>query len=267
MRWHDPVGARFGRRGALERKFVSRVRVAHASVAPRRVRLTVTRMGGKVVRVTGLAAHTTSRRAVWRQAWIPKTELRHRRDAQRAAVRRGLSLLRAWGFTKPELHNGAQTTEAAVGRAFARSGWRYARHHHFDATERPDVGWRAMVALPLRAVRRAMRLMDGAALNRQSVAPPGFGHGGRHMPARLANVDPASSPESPAREAVAGGAESSAVPGSMNAGRAAEDRLGLPDMARWLGALFGDETRRPPSGVTGFDGRSAPIFPGRKPGF
>ena len=39
------------------------------------------------------------------------------------------------------------------------------------------------------------------------------------------------------------------------------------DMARWLGDLFADEARRPPSGVTGFDSRLSPIFAGRKPGF
>ncbi|MHB1303031.1 MAG: hypothetical protein ACYCZB_06095 [Acidiphilium sp.] len=39
------------------------------------------------------------------------------------------------------------------------------------------------------------------------------------------------------------------------------------EMTRWFGALFADEARRPPSGVTGFDGRLSPIFPGRKPGF
>lgn len=39
------------------------------------------------------------------------------------------------------------------------------------------------------------------------------------------------------------------------------------DMARWFSDLFADEARRPPSGVTGFDNRLAPIFPGRKPGF
>lgn len=38
-------------------------------------------------------------------------------------------------------------------------------------------------------------------------------------------------------------------------------------LTRWLGDMFSDEARRPPSGVTGFDGRMAPIFPGRKPAF
>lgn len=40
-----------------------------------------------------------------------------------------------------------------------------------------------------------------------------------------------------------------------------------PDMMRIIGELFGDEARRPPSGVTGFDARMSPIFAGRKPGF
>lgn len=39
------------------------------------------------------------------------------------------------------------------------------------------------------------------------------------------------------------------------------------DMVRLMGDLFADEGRRPPSGVTGFDGRLSPIFAGRKPGF
>ncbi len=39
------------------------------------------------------------------------------------------------------------------------------------------------------------------------------------------------------------------------------------DMARMVRDLFADEARRPPSGVTGFDGALSPIFPGRKPGF
>ncbi|WP_287833353.1 hypothetical protein [Acidiphilium sp.] len=45
---------------------------------------------------------------------------------------------------------------------------------------------------------------------------------------------------------------------------AAPERM---DLGRWLGGLFGDEARRPPSGVTGFDTRMSPVFPGRKPGF
>lgn len=40
-----------------------------------------------------------------------------------------------------------------------------------------------------------------------------------------------------------------------------------PDMMRIMGELFGDEARRPPSGVTGFDARMSPVFAGRKPGF
>jgi hypothetical protein len=39
------------------------------------------------------------------------------------------------------------------------------------------------------------------------------------------------------------------------------------DVARMMRDLFADEARRPPSGVTGFDDRLSPIFPGRKPGF
>lgn len=39
------------------------------------------------------------------------------------------------------------------------------------------------------------------------------------------------------------------------------------DVARMMRYLFADEARRPPSGVTGFDDRLSPIFPGRKPGF
>lgn len=39
------------------------------------------------------------------------------------------------------------------------------------------------------------------------------------------------------------------------------------DMTRWVGTLFADEARRPPSGVTGFDSRLSPFFPGRKAGF
>ena len=40
-----------------------------------------------------------------------------------------------------------------------------------------------------------------------------------------------------------------------------------PDMMRIMGEFFGDEARRPPSGVTGFDARMSPVFAGRKPGF
>lgn len=63
--------------------------------------------------------------------------------------------------------------------------------------------------------------------------------------------------------------------GSESAGEAGREpasaRTGMTpqphDMTRWLGDLFADEARRPPSGVTGFDSRLSPIFPGRKPGF
>lgn len=54
----------------------------------------------------------------------------------------------------------------------------------------------------------------------------------------------------------------------QESGRAASAKSVQPhDMVRMMGDLFADEGRRPPSGVTGFDGRLSPIFAGRKPGF
>ncbi len=45
--------------------------------------------------------------------------------------------------------------------------------------------------------------------------------------------------------------------------------LSLPghDMMSWLGRVFGDEARRPPSGPTRYDTMLSPIYPGRKPSF
>jgi hypothetical protein len=39
------------------------------------------------------------------------------------------------------------------------------------------------------------------------------------------------------------------------------------DVVRIMRDVFADDARRPPAGVTGFDNRLSPIYPGRKPGF
>ncbi|WP_174503598.1 hypothetical protein [Acidiphilium sp. C61] len=62
----------------------------------------------------------------------------------------------------------------------------------------------------------------------------------------------------------AAGLAAATAPARPAARFAAPERM---DLGRWLGGLFGDEARRPPSGVTGFDARLSPVFPGRKPGF
>lgn len=259
MKWSDPGGARFGRGGAVGRKFASLVRVGLGSVAPRSVRVSVARVRQKAVRVTGLKESSAPRPAAWRKAWMPKMDRRHHDEAGRAAVRKGIELLRAWGIVRPEVHRGARASEKAVGRAFRRSAWRDVRRHHFDAAERPEVGRWAMVPLRARTVRREMRLMDGSGLSRRgAIAPAGFGLGDRRDPVRVDVPDRRR--DWRVREAAA------TERPDINAGDA-DERRGPTDMARWLGTLFSDEARRPPSGVTGFDGRLSPIFPGRKPGF
>ncbi|MDD4936794.1 MAG: hypothetical protein PHT60_13580 [Acidiphilium sp.] len=62
-----------------------------------------------------------------------------------------------------------------------------------------------------------------------------------------------------------GRVDRAAGPDAMMVGR--DEAVPRYDVARMIGDLFADEARRPPSGVTGFDGRLAPIFAGRKPGF
>lgn len=245
VRWRDPAG----------RKFASLALPGRRSVAPR------------VVRVAGFARRVAARPVAWRRMWVPNVRQRRHQDAGRAAVRHGLLLLRAWGFAKPELHRGALATESAVGRAFASSGWRHATRRRLGLAGQREIGRRTMVSMPVRAVRRVGRWMEGSVLSRGSIAPSGAAREDRRTPLRIAGIEPAASREYSASGAGGKGSESGAMSEPITKRGAFDERVGTPDLARWLGALFGDEARRPPSGVTGFDGRSAPIFPGRKPGF
>ncbi|CAG4919636.1 unnamed protein product, partial [Acidocella sp. C78] len=140
---------------------------------------------------------------------------------------------------------------------------------HLPAHRAPAAGARYAPVREARPSRTALRAGDPAlGASRRRMAPyvssrrfgPGAGNGGRASAASWARPVAPIVPE----RAVHGGSAAAAASVRPEARFAAPERI---DLGRWLGGLFGDEARRPPSGVTGYDTRMSPVFPGRKPGF
>lgn len=268
------TGLRFARRDGLGRRVAALARAGLGRVAPRIVRVAMRPRRQPAMRPARLVASAASVPAVWRAAFRPFPAHRKRGEAAPAAIRRRRALLRVWGVARPVVHRGAMAMAVAkaVGRALRHKAPDGMKHYRHLAGAVP-VRRALMVARPASAVRRTIYRRDAAAVNDRPLAPVAAGGGGRRALWRerdVAGAVRAAAVDGGPRAVAHGGAAPDAAAEAVAApvtGPGAAGMAGPGDLARWLGTLFGDEARRPPSGVTGFDGRLSPIFPGRKPGF
>ncbi|MFT2096011.1 hypothetical protein ACMS1Z_15405 [Acidiphilium multivorum] len=257
VRWRDGAGARFAglARGGFGR------------IAPRRLRAVARRMRRAVTSAMQAAAvaFPTSRRdggAVWARpggwqhaARFPTDRARHPWHPRHyASFRPGL---RAAAVTGRRVAHGFGPEIRRAGAYLPAHRVPAARSRHAAARDVP------LIHTALRAGAPAM------AASRRVVAPHvASGRSGPHA-WNGAHVSFASSAR-PVAPVVPGRAVRAEATGLAAAAVRPETRFAAPermDLGRWLGGLFGDEARRPPSGVTGYDTRMSPVFPGRKPGF
>ncbi|BAJ82186.1 hypothetical protein ACMV_28390 [Acidiphilium multivorum AIU301] len=257
MRWRDGAGARFAglARGGFGR------------IAPRRLRSVARRMRRAVTSAMQAApgAFPTSRprdgaavmlRGGWHHAVRLSTErMRH-----------------AWHVRHHPSPRASLRVAAVTGRRVAHGFGPEIRlaGAHLPARRTPMERSRRVVARDVPLIHTALRAGAPAmAASRRVVAPHvASGRSGPHA-WNGAHVSSAASAR-PVAPVVPGRAVGAEATGLAAAAVRPETRFAAPermDLGRWLGGLFGDEARRPPSGVTGYDTRMSPVFPGRKPGF
>jgi hypothetical protein len=255
--WRDGAGARFA---GLAHGGFGRIAPRRLRSVARTVRWAVTSALHEApvafpnIRHDGGAAW--ARPGGWQHAArIPTDRARHAWHARHyASFRPGLRVAAVTG----------RRVAHGLGPEIRRAG------AHLPAHRVPAARSRHAAARDVPLIRTALRAGDPAmAASRRRVAPlVSSGRSGPHA-WNGAHVSSASSarpvaPVVPGRSAHGRSAAAAAVPARPEARFAAPERM---DLGRWLGGLFGDEARRPPSGVTGFDTRMSPVFPGRKPGF
>lgn len=243
-------------------------------IAPRALRLAESR-NRRMARFAGyIVAPGTIGRVTRRTAWHASYAYRHRHDRGSDAIRQGRAMLRAWGVIRPVPRQGVTAVAKAVGRALRNHDVsRLSDHRHRHFSTRATISYSTITMRSAKLIGKAVVRMDEAMTPNRPLAPraPGIEKQPMTWPRERAN-------RSRRDGAVAayglGAAEwhgdensrsPSALPVADVVGTRGQQEVG--DLARQLGTLFSDEARRPPSGVTGFDERLWPIYPGRKPGF